>query len=68
MTDRDELADSLRTACDWLVNVAQVQTEAVEEKPTAPSCPCYCYADWRGATSTLNGIWKPVFLRYEPKP
>ena len=70
MIDRDELADSLRMACDWLVNVAQVQTEAVDEKPIAQGCPCYHYANWRGAMRNRAGqnSGRTLLLRFSAWP
>ncbi len=47
--DKDGLKISLKMACDWLVDVAQIKTKTVDEKPIVAGCPCYNYADWTGA-------------------
>lgn len=38
-------------ACDWLIDVAQVKTRQVDEKPLSPAkdCPTYNYKNWKGA-------------------
>lgn len=47
--DNKKLKDSVEIACDWLVNVAQVKTKHVDEKPIVKGCPTYNYKNWKGA-------------------